>query len=195
LPDLSAKAWPLSWGSFPFGASGRPEPTNPGLASPGTLRLQTFTASWRLASPDAFRPYFMPVTPLGFALQSFFPSSSRVPLGSALPSCRSPSRFGSASGPCSRAWVRCSDGSFSDSARARCSPGLSSPPGFSPLSRWLPFRFASSLGLLPAVLADLSAAVATGASFGVFRAGEVALNSLEFRRPSWGFLPRRLRSR
>jgi hypothetical protein len=99
LPDLTAQAWPLSWGSFPFGAYDRPEPTNPGLASPGTLRLQAFTASWRLASPDASRPYFMPVTPLGFALQSFFPSSSRIPLGTALPSCRSPSRFGSASGP------------------------------------------------------------------------------------------------
>jgi hypothetical protein len=34
-----------------------------------------------------------------------------------------------------------------------------------------------------------------GASFGVFRAGEVAWSSLEFRRPSWGFLPRRPRSR
>jgi hypothetical protein len=145
--QTSAQVWPLSWGSFPFGAFGRPEPTHPGLASPGTLRLQAFTASWRLASPDASRPYFMPVTPLGFALQSLSPSSSRVPLGTALPSCRSPSRFGSASGPSppERGSVAAED-PLSDPVAARCSPGLSLPsralpsPALAPLSvRLLPW--------------------------------------------------------
>jgi hypothetical protein len=112
----------------PSAHDGHPEPTRPGLASPGTLRLQAFAASWRLASPDASRPCFMPVTPMGFgALQSFSPSSSRFPLGIALPSCRSPSRFGSAPGPCLR-----SLGPLSGRSIFQVPPGPDALLGFCP---------------------------------------------------------------
>jgi len=192
LARPSVKAWPLSWGSVPYGAFGRPEPTQPGLASPGTLRLQAFAASWRLASPDASRPCFMPVTPLGFALQSLSPSSSRAPLGTALPSCRSPSRFGSASGPCSGAWVRGPGGpSFRSHPRPDALLGFLPLQG-SPLSRaGSPFGSPPPVGFSRASSPVFRPASPPGAPSGVSRAAEVALGSLETRRPSWGFSPRR----
>lgn len=132
----------------------RPEPTSPGLASPGTLRLQAFAASWRLASPDASRPCFMPVTPMGFlALQSFSPSSSRNPSRGhvALLPFTVAIRLGfRAFSPESGSVVRVAR--ISDATRARCSPGLLAPPGSSPLPRWLPLRVASSPGLHPGLL-------------------------------------------
>lgn len=47
-----------------------------GFASPDTFRLQGFSPSCRLTSSAAFRPYFVPVTLLGFFLQGLFPSQS-----------------------------------------------------------------------------------------------------------------------
>jgi hypothetical protein len=42
------------------------------------LRLQVFATSWRLPSPDAARPYSMPVAPLGFEpFRALFPAPSR----------------------------------------------------------------------------------------------------------------------
>lgn len=80
---------PLSWGSLPFGACGSLEPTSPGLTSPGTLRSQVFSTSQRFASPDAFRPCFMPVTPMGFRPSELSPRfQPRTPSRGLMPSCR-----------------------------------------------------------------------------------------------------------
>jgi hypothetical protein len=42
------------------------ESTSPGLASPGTFRLQVFSTSWRVTPPRTLRVCFTPLTSVGF---------------------------------------------------------------------------------------------------------------------------------
>ena len=62
-----------------FGPLQRLQPRKPGqlgFASPDTFRLQGFSPSCRLTSSAAFRPFFMPVTLLGFSFRAFSPRRS-----------------------------------------------------------------------------------------------------------------------
>jgi hypothetical protein len=82
----------LPWDFVPLRRRQLTESTYPGLASPGTFRLQAFATSWRLTPPSALRVYFAPLTPMGFALQSLLLTTSRTPCRTsfsllALPSC------------------------------------------------------------------------------------------------------------
>jgi hypothetical protein len=63
----------LSWSFAPLRRLSLSESTKPRFASPGTFRPQGLSPSRRIAPrPDA-RPYFRPVTPLGFHSPGVFP--------------------------------------------------------------------------------------------------------------------------
>jgi len=76
----------LSWGFSPLRRMSNGGSTGPELASLRTLHSQGFAPSQRLAPRHAFRPCFMPVTPMGFTLQSFLLSRSRATSRRPLPS-------------------------------------------------------------------------------------------------------------
>jgi hypothetical protein len=89
----------------------------------------------------------MPVTPLGFCPPELFPHAKPGhPLGVLCPPAvgrRGAARLqglGPDVDPLSRT-------PYSGHAGNRCSPGLSSPPGFSPLPRWSPKQAPPLLGL------------------------------------------------
>jgi len=59
-----------------FGPFQRLQPWKPGylgFTSPDTFRLQGFSPSCRLTSSAALRPYFVPVTLVGFSFRAFSP--------------------------------------------------------------------------------------------------------------------------
>jgi hypothetical protein len=141
-PECDAVEQPSHELLFPFSACSiekrppsiryRYRPTNtPGLPHPAPLRLQAFSASWRLVPLHAFRPCCMPVTLMGFCLRRFpllgsCSSVRRARLGSTgLSLCR----FFLAPSPPSEdgrsfAWVRFRDlGIPPVRCRGRCYPG------------------------------------------------------------------------
>jgi hypothetical protein len=63
----------LSWSSVPLRRLSPSESTYPRFTSPGTFRPQSFALSRRIAPRSDARPYFMPVTPMGFCSPRVFP--------------------------------------------------------------------------------------------------------------------------
>jgi len=69
-------------GFLPFQRFQLRKPGQLGVTTPDTFRLQGFSPSCRLPSSEAFRPYFMPVTLLGFSFRAFPPRRAFVPFRS-----------------------------------------------------------------------------------------------------------------
>jgi hypothetical protein len=71
VADVDPRLTALSWDFLPYDALSirqRPTPEFPPLA---VLRPQVFATSRRFIPPDALRPCFMSLAPMGFRLQSF----------------------------------------------------------------------------------------------------------------------------
>jgi hypothetical protein len=83
LPDQPVAAL---LGFWPFQRFQPWKPGYLGLTAPDTFRLQGFAPSCRFASSTAFRPYFMPVTLLGFSFRAFPPRRAFGPSRNRLPS-------------------------------------------------------------------------------------------------------------
>lgn len=79
----------LSWSSSPLRRLSPGESTPPRLAIPSTFRPQGFTPSRRISPRPDVRPYFRPVTPMGFRSSGTFPRCQAPRLVTArLPSWR-----------------------------------------------------------------------------------------------------------
>ena len=80
----------LSWGSRPLRRLSHGGSTVPEFTSLRSLRSQDFSSSQRFAPRHTVRPYFMPVTSLGFHPSEHSPLRSRATSRRPLPSWRSP---------------------------------------------------------------------------------------------------------
>jgi hypothetical protein len=117
--------------------------------------------------------------------RAFPPRQAGTPSQGPLPSCRWPSRAARLQGLGARRGSVAATRHISGLAATRCSPGLSSPPGSSPLPRWDPY---GSLLSWPCPQPTLSSAC--GWPPESCSTGKLAQLS-RVCRPSWGLPPRR----